>query len=62
VIEHQNSPVQDGDRSHPVAEADRSALPVLRDFARPSSFEAVPGVARRSIPRRPRPVGSGWAG
>jgi hypothetical protein len=62
VIEHQNSPVQNGDRSQPVAEADRPALPVPRDFARPSSFEAVPGVARRSIPRRPHPVGSGWAG
>ena len=59
---HQNSPAQDGDRNEPVAEADRPALPVPRDFARPSSFEAVPGVARRSMPRRPRPVRSSWAG
>ena len=62
VIEHRSNPVQDGDRSGPVAEADHPALPVPRDYARPSSFEAVPGVARRSIPRRPRPMGSGWAG
>jgi hypothetical protein len=62
VIEHQSAVAHDGDRSGPVAEADRPALPAPRDFARPSSFEAVPGVARRPIPRRPRPVGSGWAG
>ena len=62
VIEHRSSPVQDGDRSGTMAEADHPALPVPRDYARPSSFEAVPGVARRSIPRRPRPMGSGWAG
>jgi hypothetical protein len=62
VIEHRSSPAQDSDRSEPVAEADRPALPVPRDFARPSSFETVPGVARRPIRRRPRPVGSGWAG
>jgi len=62
VIEHRSSPVQDGDRSGPVAEADHPALPVPRDFARPSSFEAVPVVARRSISRCPRPVGSGRAG
>jgi hypothetical protein len=62
VIEHRSSPLQDGDRSEPVAEADHPALPVPRDFARPSSFGVVPGVARRSRPRRPRPVPSGWAG
>jgi hypothetical protein len=62
VIEHRSSPAQDGDRSGLVAEAGHPALPVPRDFARPSSsFEAVPGVARRSIPRRPRPVRSSWA-
>jgi hypothetical protein len=59
VIEHRSSPAEDGDRSEPVAEAD--GLPVPRDFARPISFEAVPGGSRRSIPRRPRPVRSGWA-
>ena len=63
VIERRSSPAPDGDRSEPVAEADRPSLPVPRDFARPSSFDAVPGVARRSIPRRHRrPLGSGWAG
>ena len=62
VIKHRSSPAQDSDRNEPVAEADRPALPVPRDFARPSSFEAVPGVARLPIRRRPRPVGSGWAG
>ena len=62
TIEHRSNSAQDGDRSEPVAEADHPALPVPRNFARPSSFEAVPGVGRRSIPRRPRPVGSGWAG
>ena len=60
VIEPRSSTVHDGDRSEPVAEADHPTL--SRDFARPSSFEAVPGVAKPSIPRRPRPVGSGWAG
>jgi hypothetical protein len=59
VIEPRNSPSQDGDRSEPVPEADP---PAPRDFARPSSFEVVSGPARRSIRRRPRPVGSGWAG
>ena len=62
VIEHRSSPAQNSDRSEPVAEPDRPALSVPRDFARPSSFEAVPGVARLPIRRRPRPVGSGWAG
>jgi hypothetical protein len=62
VISTEVSPAPDGDRSGPVAEADHPALPVPRDFARPSSFEAVPGVARRSISRRPRPVRSSWAG
>ena len=63
VIERRSSPAPDGDRSEPVAEADRPALPVPRDFARPRSLEAVPGAARRSIPRRHRrPLGSGWAG
>jgi hypothetical protein len=47
VIEHRSSPAQDGGRSEPVAEADGPALPVARDFARPSSFEAVPYVARQ---------------
>ena len=61
VIEHPSSPTQDGNRSGTVAEADHPALPVPRDFARPSSFEAMPGLARRPIPRRPRPMGS-WAG
>ena len=60
VIEHRSSPDEDGDRSEPAAEADGPALPVPRDFARPGSVEAVPGVARR-IPRRPRPVRSSWA-
>jgi len=60
-IEHRSGPVQDGDRSEPVAEADHPALSVPRE-SRPSSLEAAPGVARRSIPRRPRPVRSGWAG
>jgi class 3 adenylate cyclase len=47
-----------------VSAATRAMLgaPIPTDFARPSSFEAVPGVARRPIPRRPRSVGSGWAG
>jgi hypothetical protein len=62
VIEHTSNPAQDGNRSGPAAKADHPALPVPRDFARPSSFEAVPGVPKRSIPRRPRAVGSGWAG
>jgi hypothetical protein len=62
VIEHRNSPAQDGDRSEPAAEADRPALPVPRDFARPSSFEAVPGVARVPVRRRPPLSRSGWAG
>jgi hypothetical protein len=62
VIDHRSSPAQDNDRSEPVAEAERPALPVPRDFARPSSFEAVPSVARRSMRRRPRSAGSGWAG
>jgi hypothetical protein len=62
VIEHRSSSAPDSDRREPVAEADHPALPVPRDFARPRSLEAVPGVARRSIPRHPRPVGSGWAG
>jgi len=62
VIEYRSSPTEDGDRSGPVAGADHPALAVPRDFARPRSFEAVPGVARRSILRRPRPVQSSWAG
>jgi len=62
AIEHRSTPVHDGDRSEPVVEADHPALPVPRDYARPSSCEAVPGAARRSTPRRPRPVGSDWAG
>jgi hypothetical protein len=62
VIEYRSSPTQDGDPSGTVAEADHPALPVPRDYARPSSLEAVPSAARRSIPRRPRSVGSHWAG
>jgi hypothetical protein len=64
VMEQRSASAQDGDHRQPVAEADRPALPAPREFAAPGSFEAVPGVARLPVPRyrRPRPVGSGWAG
>jgi hypothetical protein len=55
VIEPRRSPDEGGDRSEPVADADP---PAPRDFVRPS----VPSMAGLPSRRRPRPVGSGWAG
>jgi hypothetical protein len=64
VIEQRSSLAQDGDRSEPVAEADRPALPIPREFAAPGSLEIVRTVAGLPASRyRPtRPARSGWAG
>ncbi len=64
LIEQRSALAQDDDRSQPVAEADRRALPIPREFAAPGSPEVVPTVV--SLPasryRPPRRVRSGRAG